>query len=99
MITLGYGEIKGDTFPDDVDQGKMSVFTVMYLALLERALTLLNVFFMYLLPVFGLYLHFRLLSGGHYRLFINFWYFAGYGYTGQYNPPKPELPPHYSQFN
>ena len=32
MITLGYGEIKGDTFPDDVDQGKTSVFTVMYLA-------------------------------------------------------------------
>jgi len=49
ITLLGYGEIKGETFPDDdfVDQG--------------------------------------------------------YGYTGQYNnnpqQSKPELPPHYSQFN
>ena len=44
-----------------------------------------------------------LLSSELLDTFLYYLYFAGYGYTGQYNnnpqQSKPELPPHYSQFN
>ena len=107
ITLLGYGEIKGETFPDDdfVDQGILYPKNACNGCICSYP----NVFFwgkhsmsMYFscicYSVFALLLSSELLD-----TFLFYLYFAGYGYTGQYNnnphQSKPELPPHYSQFN